>query len=85
MPFRACYLPERLRLEWKRDQLTLDVALKDVIVNQFDSSLAAQIFVAPVIPGYKRVNLADMARSDSERQPHDSAANAARCPRRGME
>jgi hypothetical protein len=61
--FRSCYLPENLRLEWKKDQLTLDVALKDVSVNQFDESRAAAIFVEPVIPGYERVNLADMARS----------------------
>jgi hypothetical protein len=64
--FQSCYLPERLILEWKKDQLTLDVALKDVIVNQFDSSRAANIFVAPSIPGYNRVNLADMARSGAK-------------------
>ncbi len=64
--FQSCYLPERLRLEWKRDQLMLDVALKDVIVNQFDSSKAARLFVEPSIPGYKRVNLADMARSEAK-------------------
>jgi hypothetical protein len=61
--FQSCYLPERLKLEWKRDQLMLDVALKDVIVNRFDPSLAEKIFVEPSIPSYKRVNLADMARS----------------------
>jgi hypothetical protein len=61
--FQSCYLPEGLRLEWKREQLTLDVALKQVVVNQFDTSRAAAIFVEPVIPGYKRVNLADMART----------------------
>jgi hypothetical protein len=62
--FQSCYLPESLRLEWKKDQLMLDVSLKDVIVNQFDSSRAAAIFVEPAIPGYQRVNLADMARSN---------------------
>ena len=36
---------------------------KDVKVNQFDSSRAADCFVEPVIPGYERVNLADMAAS----------------------
>jgi hypothetical protein len=63
--FRTCYLPENLRLEWTKEQLTLDVALKNVIVNKFDTSRAAAIFVEPVIPGYERVNLADMARTDT--------------------
>jgi hypothetical protein len=61
--FQTCYLPESLKLEWKKDQLTLNVLLKDVLVNQFDSSRAAAIFVEPVIPGYERVNLAEMART----------------------
>ncbi len=61
--FQSCYLPESLTLEWKKDQLTLNVALKDVTVNRFDTSRAAAIFVEPVIPNYQRVNLADMARS----------------------
>jgi hypothetical protein len=64
--FQSCYLPESLKLEWKKDQLTLDVALKDVTVNRFDSSRAAGIFVEPAPPGYKRVNLADMARSEAK-------------------
>ena len=41
----------------------LDVALKDVAVNQFDTSKAARVFVEPKLPGYERVNLADMARA----------------------
>ena len=61
--FQRVYLPDKLRLEWKRDQLALDVALKDVIVNRFDPSLAEKLFVKPSIPGYQQVNLADMARS----------------------
>jgi hypothetical protein len=61
--FQSCYLPESLTLEWKKDQLTLNVALKDVTVNRFDTSRAAAIFVEPTPPGYQRVNLADMARS----------------------
>ena len=61
--YRSCYLPENLKLEWTKDQLLLDVALKDVEVNQFDTSRAAAIFAEPVIPGYDRVNLADMPRS----------------------
>ena len=67
-----------MKLEWKKDQLTLDVVMRkeDVKVNQFDDSRSAAVFVEPVIPGYERVNLADMARAAPERQPHDSAAHA---------
>ncbi len=66
--FRSCYLPERLRLDWTKEKLTLDVALKkeNVIVNQFDTSKAAKVFVEPRIPGYDRVNLADMARAGAK-------------------
>jgi hypothetical protein len=64
--YRSCYLPDGLRLDWKKDQLVLDVALKDVIVNQFDTSRAAKIFVEPVLPNYERVNLADMARAGAK-------------------
>jgi hypothetical protein len=57
------YLPENVKLEWKRDQLALDVSMQheDVKVNQFDSSLGAAIFVEPTT-GHDRVNLAEMAR-----------------------
>jgi hypothetical protein len=61
--FRSCFLPQSVKLEWIKDQLVLDVVLQDVKVNQFDSSRAAAVFVEPVIPGYERVNLADMARA----------------------
>ncbi len=51
---KKCYLPERVTLEWKQDQLTLDAWLKkesdgqfDVKVNQFDSSRSAALFVEP--------------------------------------
>jgi hypothetical protein len=60
---QKCYLPEGIKLEWKRDQLTLDVLLRDVKVNEFDSSRSASIFVEPVIPGHDRVNLAQLNRS----------------------
>ena len=62
--FQSCHLPENVKLEWKKDQLTLDVVMRkeDVKVNRFDDSRSAAVFVEPVIPGYERVNLADMAR-----------------------
>jgi hypothetical protein len=72
--YRTCYLPEGLRLDWKKDQLTLDVVLKDVTVNQFDTAKAAAIFVEPRIPGYDRVNLAEIARTS----PKDNRASVRR-------
>jgi hypothetical protein len=59
----VCFLPETVRVEWKREQLALDVKLQDVKLNQFDSSESANVFVEPTIAGYARVNLAELARS----------------------
>jgi hypothetical protein len=58
-----CYLPESVKLDWKRDQLTLDVLLQDVTINQFEPAKAAVYFVEPVIPGYERVNLTALYRA----------------------
>jgi hypothetical protein len=57
-----CYLPDNVRLDWKRDQLALDVTMQDVKVNQFDSARSAKLFVEPTIAGYERVNLAELSR-----------------------
>jgi hypothetical protein len=62
----TCYLPESVRLDWKREQLVLDVLLQEVTLNQFDSSRAAAVFAEPVVPGYKRVNLAELSRAQQE-------------------
>ena len=59
---QKCYLPETVALEWIQDQLLLDVTLRDVKVNQFDSSRSADLFVEPVVRGNQRVNLAEMSR-----------------------
>jgi hypothetical protein len=60
---RTCYLPQKLRLDWKREQLILDVALgKDVDINRLDPSMSAELFTEPEIPGYTRRNLADLSR-----------------------
>lgn len=60
-----CSLPQRLRLDWKREQLVLDVALgKELKVNQFEHERAADIFVEPEMTGYTRMNLAQMSRGD---------------------
>ena len=73
---KKCYLPERVTLEWKQDQLTLDAWLKkesdgqfDVKVNQFDSSRSAALFVEPDVQGRRRVNLAEMGRGQRRDSP----------------
>jgi hypothetical protein len=81
----SCYLPESVKLTWKRDQLTLDVLLQDVTINEFESSKIAQFFVEPVVPGYERVNLAELGRG----QPGDSRTTVRRTlpppePRNGV-
>ena len=58
----TCYLPQKLKLQWKREQLALDVALGEVKVNQFDHAMGADIFVEPQMPGYARLNLAEQSR-----------------------
>ena len=76
-PFQSCYLPESVKLEWKKDQLVLDVVLRRT--SWSTSSITSErrrVFVEPVIPGYERVNLAEMARADRETS-HDRPANAA--------
>jgi hypothetical protein len=58
----SCYVPENIVLDWKKEQLTLDVTLKRVEVNQFDPSRRSALFVEPSPPGYARVDLAELAR-----------------------
>jgi hypothetical protein len=60
---QKCYLPEKVYLKWIQDQLALEVRLRDVKVNRFDSSLSAALFVEPVVKGNKRVNLAALSRA----------------------
>jgi hypothetical protein len=59
----TCVLPERVKLDWIRDQLALDVALLEVKLNEFDPARGADIFVEPKIPGYERRNLAELSRT----------------------
>ena len=49
-------------LEWKKEQLTLDVLLKEVKVNQFDPARRTAVFIEPTPSGYARANLAELAR-----------------------
>ncbi len=84
-PRDSCYLPESVRLDWKREQLVLDVDLQDVKVNQFDPSMTGGVFVEPSVPGYERVNLAELSRQ----QPKDNRSTARRTlprpePNRGV-
>lgn len=60
----TCYLPTNLKLDWKREQLVLDVAMnpKEIRLNQFDHTRSAALFVEPQIPGYTRRNLAEASR-----------------------
>jgi hypothetical protein len=59
---QKCYLPQNARLEWRRDQLNLDVVMHEVRLNEFDASRRTALFVEPAIPGHQRVNLAEMNR-----------------------
>jgi hypothetical protein len=51
-------VPQKLKLDWKREQLVLDATLKNIKLNQLDPERSAIIFVEPKIPGYQRKNLA---------------------------
>ena len=62
---QTCYLPESVTLEWIQDQLSLDVTLQDVKLNQFDTSRRERLFVEPVVKGNQRVNLADLVAQRS--------------------
>jgi hypothetical protein len=58
----TCRVPENIVLDWKREQLSLNVLLKDVKLNQFAAARRAAIFVEPTPSGYARVNLAELTR-----------------------
>jgi hypothetical protein len=59
----TCYLPQKLKLDWKREQLVLDVTLnRDVKVNQLARTRSAAMFTEPDLEGYTRKNLAELSR-----------------------
>jgi hypothetical protein len=66
----TCYLPHKLRLDWRREQFALEVTLtKEVKVNQFDHARSAAMFTEPELDGYERKNLAKLSRgSQPERR-----------------
>jgi len=57
----TCVLPENIKLDWRRDQLVMDVALREVTLNQFDPARRAALFTEPDRPGYARKNLAELS------------------------
>jgi hypothetical protein len=58
-PGPTCLLPQTIRLDWKQEQFTLDVNLKDVVLNNFDPRERAAVFVEPTPEGYAHVDLAN--------------------------
>jgi hypothetical protein len=64
-------VPENLVLDWKKEQLSLDVVLRDVSINEFDPSRRTVLFVEPTLGGYARVNLAELTRQKSPEGPTD--------------
>jgi hypothetical protein len=64
----TCYLPEKLVLDWKRDQaMRLEVVLLEVKLNEFEPGRRSVVFAEPEIEGYQRKNLAGLNRG--ARQP----------------
>jgi hypothetical protein len=65
----SCHVPGNIKLEWKPQRLILDVTLapagREILVNQFDHSRSASLFVEPRVPSYTRVNLAELNRGHS--------------------
>jgi hypothetical protein len=72
----SCYVPGNVKLEWKPQQLILDVTLAPrghkIVVNQFNKSRSEKLFVEPRVSGYTRVNLADLNRGQSARNSRNS-------------
>jgi hypothetical protein len=66
---QTCVLPERIRLEWKQDGLAMDIALRDVVLNQFNPARRSTVFVEPSPPGYTRKNLAELTGGAREERP----------------
>jgi hypothetical protein len=58
-----CYLPDQIEFDWKKEGLALDVAVREVEINQLDPARKSRIFQEPRIEGYTRRNLADLKLS----------------------
>jgi len=64
-PEVLCLLPQQIQLEWKQEQFSLDVNLKDVVLNNFDPKNRDAVFVEPIVEGYAHVNLAKAQPADA--------------------
>jgi hypothetical protein len=67
----TCVIPESVVLEWKKEFISLDVALREVKLNKFEPARRSALFVEPTPGGYARANLAELAR---QKAPGGSAA-----------
>jgi outer membrane lipoprotein-sorting protein len=84
-PVSRCYLPDQIEFDWKREGLALDVAVRDVEINQLDPARAPRLFAEPRIEGYTRRNLANLKLG----QPNGSGTTVRRTlpppePRNGV-
>jgi len=59
----TCYIPNQIKLEWKREKLSLDIALKDLSVNRPFTDRMKANFVVPEHKGYTRLDLAEATRN----------------------
>ena len=66
----SCHVPGNVKLEWKREQLVLDVTLREAEFGQpIRSKRGARVcLLSRIIPGYARVNLADANSRTTVRQ-----------------
>lgn len=57
------HIPDRVVLDWKREGLKLDIALKSVKLNQpISEERRAALFVQPKLSGYTSIDLAEASR-----------------------
>jgi hypothetical protein len=59
---RTCYIPNQIKLEWKREKLSLDIVLKDISVNRPFTDRMKANFVVPEHRGYTPLDLAEATR-----------------------
>jgi hypothetical protein len=79
-----CLLPKQIRLEWKQEQVVLDVNLKEVQLNSFDPKHRDAVFVEPDMPEYARVNLARSHPSAGETRGDTTIRESLPPPERGV-
>ncbi|AMV37981.1 hypothetical protein [Planctomyces sp. SH-PL62] len=66
----TCRIPDKLTLEWKRERLTLDIAMSSLKLNQpFPDAQRTALFVQPQFSGYTTMDLAEMTRTRPRGEP----------------